>query len=497
MLFNSFVFLIFFAVVTSFYFIIPHKIRWLFLLIASCFFYMCFIPVYILILASTIVIDYFSGILIENAGTVKRRKTFLILSLVTNIGVLVFFKYCNFFIDNLNGIASLIHWNYSIQSLEIILPIGLSFHTFQAMSYTIEVYRDKQKAERHFGIYALYVMYYPQLVAGPIERPQNLLPQFHAKHVFEYNRVSSGLKQMLWGFFKKIVIADRLAYFVNLVYDHPHDYQGISIFLATIFFSFQIFCDFSGYTDIAIGASRIMGIDLMANFRSPYFSRSISEFWGRWHISLSSWFRDYLYIPLGGNRVKPMRWIFNLLLVFIISGFWHGAKWTFIIWGGLHGIYLVLEIFWRNLRKRFPVWMKWNQSNVFVKLLQIGFVFVLVSFAWIFFRAKDISTAGYIAMHFITGIPQYLSNLGRPHFLWLEPIIFNKYYKDYWMEFVMIVFSVSLMEWVHWVELKQNLVQFMNNKKVVWRWSFYMGIIYLILLFGIFHSNTEFIYFQF
>ncbi|MGZ5286161.1 MAG: MBOAT family O-acyltransferase, partial [Flavisolibacter sp.] len=352
MLFNSIEFLFFFPIVTILYFVLPHKWRWLHLLIASCVFYMAFIPIYLLILFFTIIIDYIAGIMIENA-TGRRRKNYLIMSIVANVGVLAVFKYYNFFIENIN---QLFHsWNITTSNvpyLDIILPIGLSFHTFQAMSYTIEVYRGKYKAEKHFGIYALYVMFYPQLVAGPIERPQNVLPQFHEKKFFNYDNVTDGLKLMMWGMFKKVVIADRLVQLTDPVFNDPHAYSPMVIVLAAIFFSFQIFCDFSGYSDIALGSARVMGFKLMKNFDRPYQARSISEFWKRWHISLSTWFRDYLYISLGGNRVSIPRWYFNLFFVFLVSGFWHGANWTFVIWGALHGFYLVFAIISEKARDR-------------------------------------------------------------------------------------------------------------------------------------------------
>lgn len=286
MLFNSFQFLLFFPIVTLIYFLLPHKYRWFHLLVASCVFYMFFIPAYILILFITIFIDYFAGIWIEKSTNQGKKKTYLILSIISTCLFLFIFKYFNFFTDNFNGIAQLIHWNYSLKTMAIILPIGLSFHTFQSLSYVIEVYNGNQKAEKHFGIYSLYVMFYPQLVAGPIERPQNLLHQFYEKHEFDYVRVSNGLKLMAWGLFKKVVIADRLSVFVNQVYNNPYDYKGLSLVVATIFFTFQIYCDFSGYSDIAIGSAQVMGFKLMDNFNRPYFSKSISEFWKRWHISL-------------------------------------------------------------------------------------------------------------------------------------------------------------------------------------------------------------------
>ncbi|MEI9935338.1 MAG: MBOAT family O-acyltransferase [Ferruginibacter sp.] len=301
----------------------PHKFRWILLLTASCIFYMAFVPVYILILIFTIINDYIAGIIIENAQN-KKRKLFLVLSIVSNVGVLAFFKYYNFFIENVNALLHSLHvTTYSVPLLSILLPIGLSFHTFQAMGYTIEVYRGNQKAERHFGIYALYVMFYPQLVAGPIERPQNLLHQFWEKHSFSSQRLLDGLRLMLWGFFKKVVIADRLALYVNAVFNFPGNYHYLNLIIATLFFTIQIYCDFSGYSDIAIGAAKTMGFDLMTNFNRPYFSKNIQEFWAKWHISLSTWFKDYLYIPLGGNRVKVSRMYLNIAIVFLVSGLWH------------------------------------------------------------------------------------------------------------------------------------------------------------------------------
>ncbi len=290
MLFNSAAFLIFFPVVTTAYFLLPHRFRWLLLLAASCYFYMAFIPKYILILAVTITVDYFAGLGLEKyEGRTKRWV--LLASILTNIGMLAFFKYFNFANENLAQLAKFIGWNYPLHSLAIILPIGLSFHTFQSLSYTIEVYRGRQQAERHFGYLALYVMYYPQLVAGPIERPQNILHQLHTEQHFEYRRVTDGLKWMAWGMFKKVVIADRMVLFVNPVYNDPAQHTGPALVFATLAFAVQIYCDFSGYSDIALGSAQVMGVRLMKNFDHPYFARSISEFWRRWHISLSTWFR--------------------------------------------------------------------------------------------------------------------------------------------------------------------------------------------------------------
>ncbi|MBF0483583.1 MAG: MBOAT family protein [Candidatus Omnitrophica bacterium] len=398
MLFNSFQFAIFFLIVTALYFKLPHKYRWALLLSASCGFYMAFIPVYIFILFTTIIVDYWAGMQIERTQGAA-RKYWLIFSLVVTCAILFVFKYFNFFNSNLAAVANFFDWNYSLENLRLILPIGLSFHTFQSMSYVIEVYRGNQKAEKNFGIYSLYVMFYPQLVAGPIERPQNLLHQFYEEHTFDFNRVVGGLRLMVWGLFKKIVVADRLAVIVNQVYNNPHEYTGIPVILATVAFAFQIYCDFSGYSEIAIGAAQVMGFRLMQNFNRPYSSRSVAEFWKRWHISLSSWFRDYFYISLGGNRVSKPRWFFNLLITFMVSGLWHGANWTFLIWGILNGFYLTCGIWTQDIRKKIVSTIGLDQLPYLHNLIRVGCTFALICFSWIFFRASSLSDAVWLIKH--------------------------------------------------------------------------------------------------
>jgi alginate O-acetyltransferase complex protein AlgI len=495
MLFNSFDFLIFFPLTTLLYFVLPHKFRWAMLLAASCVFYMFFIPKYILILFLTIIVDYFAGLLIEkNPG---HKKSLLVLSIITNVGILMFFKYFNFFATNLNELADKLNWNYSISLLGIILPIGLSFHTFQAMSYTIEVYRGNQKAEKHFGIYALYVMYYPQLVAGPIERPQNVLHQFHEQHKFNYEMFRSGLLLMLWGFFKKLVIADRLAYYVNPVFDHPNEYGGISILIAAVFFSFQIFCDFSGYSDIAIGASRIMGIQLMKNFDRPYSARSIAEFWTRWHISLSTWFKDYLYIPLGGNRVSKIKWYRNLIIVFLISGFWHGASWTFIAWGGLHALYQIIGIITKKWREAINIKIGLIHFPLTHKFIQTSIVFLLVTMAWIFFRADTLEKGIYMLKGCVVGVPQYISQIISHNSFELSPLFLNMDYKAVYIDFLIILVSVGILQVGQYLNHKYNVSKRLFSIPLAIRWSMYLTLVFFILFFGMFHSDAEFIYFQF
>jgi len=354
---------------------------------------MFFKPIYILILFFTIIIDYFAGIWLDKTSDPVKKKRYLIISLIANIGVLAIFKYFNFINENISTLTYFLGCNNPIPYLSILLPIGLSFHTFQAMSYTIEVYRGNQKAEHHFGIYALYVMFYPQLVAGPIERPQNILHQFYEKHSFDFKNVVTGLCYIAFGLFTKIVIADRLSPYVNEVFGDVSNQSSITLLVAVFFFSIQIYCDFSGYSNIAIGCARVMGFDLMRNFNSPYFSKNITEFWSRWHISLSTWFRDYLYIPLGGNRVSKFMWYRNLTIVFLVSGLWHGASWNFIIWGGLHAFYIVFGIITNHFRQSLINKIGLNQFPRINLSLSVLTTFVLVSFAWIFFRAKNLADA--------------------------------------------------------------------------------------------------------
>jgi alginate O-acetyltransferase complex protein AlgI len=480
MLFNSLHFLFFFIIVTSLYFALPYDRRWFLLLVASCYFYMAFIPVYILILGFTIVIDYFAGIWLEKTEG-RRKKYFLIASLIANIGVLAIFKYYNFLNENISVILKSFGYENSIPNLGILLPIGLSFHTFQAMSYTIEVYRGHQKAERHFGIYSLYVMFYPQLVAGPIERPQNLLHQFREKYDFDYDRVTSGLRLMAWGLFKKVVIADRLAIVVDTVYNNPQQYNSLSLVIATVFFSFQIFCDFSGYSDMAIGAARVMGFKLMTNFDKPYHSKSINEFWKRWHISLSSWFKDYLYISLGGNRVTIPRWYLNLFIVFLISGLWHGANWTFVIWGALHGLYLVIGIITKNSRDKFNGLFKLNK----IPFLPIITTFILVTFSWIFFRADNVQSAFYIITHIFTGVPEIFHNLLN-HQTVIQ--VLGPLKKG--------MILILLIEIVHYIQSKVSISSIFLNLPFYIRWASYYGYIFVIFYWGVFEKR-QFIYFQF
>jgi alginate O-acetyltransferase complex protein AlgI len=488
MLFNSLHFVIFFIIVTGLYFVLPHKYRWQLLLLSSCYFYMAFLPIYILILGFTIVIDYFAGLYIEKSEG-KRRKLFLIFSLIANIGVLAIFKYYNFLNGNLSVFLNNLGYENQVPDLSILLPIGLSFHTFQAMSYTIEVYRGKVKAERNFGIYALYVMFYPQLVAGPIERPQNVIPQFYEKYEFDYSRVADGLKQMAWGMFKKVVIADRLAVVTDQVFNSPQSYPAITLALAVFFFSFQIYCDFSGYSDIALGSAKVMGFRLMKNFDRPYSSRSISEFWTRWHISLSSWFKDYLYIPLGGSRVTMPRWYFNLFFVFLVSGLWHGANWTFIIWGALHGFYLIFGIITAPLRQKIKSLTRIDKFPRINGSIQVLTTFVLVTVAWVFFRTNGVKNSIYILKTLPYSLQEiYVSLVNRTLYLGELSVSIA--------DLLFCLFLIAFLETIQYLQNKYNLLESLKTRPVYMRWAFYYSTVLAIIYLGVF-DNRQFIYFQF
>lgn len=494
MLFNSMTFLLFFPIVTMLYFLTPHKFRWLLLLTASCFFYMYFIPIYIFVLGLTIIIDYIMGIWIEGS-TGNNRKIFLIISIVSTCSVLFIFKYFNFFNANFAAMARFFRFNYPIGILQLILPIGLSFHTFQSLSYVVEVYRGNQKTERNFGIYALYVMFYPQLVAGPIERPQHLLHQFYEKHYFDYKRVTDGLKLMAWGMFKKVAIADRVAIAVNQVYNDPQQYTSAYFIIATVLFAFQIYCDFSGYSDIAIGAANVMGFRLMDNFNRPYSARSTAEFWKRWHISLSTWFRDYLYIPLGGNRVSMNRLYYNLFITFLVSGLWHGANWTYIAWGGLNGFYIIFGIITEKTRKNFVDFIGLSSHPLLHKYIKIFITFLLISFSWIFFRANSISDAFYIVHNVFNWIIDITCSAATFGFVHIADLLKIKYFGLTSLQLFIALACILFMEYVHVLQKHGDVKHLFDNKPIYFRWAMYYFILFGVI-FGVF-NHTPFIYFQF
>ena len=495
MLFNSLEFILFFPTVVILYFLTPFRFRWLVLLIASYTFYMFWRVDYALILIFSTLIDYGCGRMMGRIPDElqQKRKPWLWLSLLSNLGILFSFKYFNFFSEAAGDLAALLDLQYATPVFEFLLPMGISFYTFQTMSYSIDVYYGRIKPEKHLGVFALFVTFFPQLVAGPIERAGNLLSQLRTPHKFEYNRAASGIKLMAWGFFKKVVIADRLAVFVNAVYDDPTAYRGIPLIIATVFFAFQIYCDFSGYTDIARGAARIMGIQLMQNFRSPYFATSIKDFWSRWHISLSTWFRDYLYLPLGGNRVVKWRWYYNLFIVFLVSGIWHGANWTFMVWGALHGLYLVFGNATADERSKLASMLRLDRLPGLHTFLQVLTTFFLVCVAWVFFRANSLGDAWYIVTHMFTGVPDTASAIvhdveARWNLLYLNQI------KEMFYLAVLFVSLLVIIEFVNnnFPYLKRRIKRLPVPLKI----SFYGFVGACIVLFGNF-SETQFIYFQF
>lgn len=396
MLFNSVEFLIFLPAVFAAYWILPHKFRWILLLLASYYFYMSWNVKYVLLILFTTLVSYTLAILIEKTADSKTRKIWVALAAVLCLGVLFIFKYLDFAFESVRAICSLFSLKLQPLTMKLLLPVGISFYTFQTLAYVIDVYRGRIPAEKHFGMYATFVSFFPQLVAGPIERTENLLPQIRAKHDFDPELASYGLRLMIWGFFKKMVIADNLAARADVIYGDIYAFSGFALVLASLFFAVEIYCDFSGYTDIARGVANLFGIRLMENFKSPFLTTSIREYWSKWHISLSTWLKDYLYIPLGGNRCSKARHCFNIFVTFLISGLWHGASWNFVIWGGLHGAVQVGE--------ELLGFRKMKESRGIVRFLRICLVFAFLTAAWVFFRCSNLSEVAHFYSHAAAGI---------------------------------------------------------------------------------------------
>ncbi|MBP3650676.1 MAG: MBOAT family protein [Clostridia bacterium] len=403
MLFNSGTFLLFFPIVTLAYFILPKKVRWVWLLVASFYFYMCWEPVYALLILASIAITYLSGLAIghyagneEKPRRIGMQKLAVALSFILNLGILCFFKYFDFLAENLCNLLALTGIQLTRPKFSILLPVGISFYTFQALGYTMDVYRGKIDVERNFFRYALFVSFFPQLVAGPIERSGNLLRQLRTPTTVNYDRIRKGLMMMLWGYFLKMVISDRAAVIVNHVFGNFERYAGLTIVFATMMFAIQIYCDFGGYSAIAIGAAQVLGFELCQNFRQPYFATSVADFWHRWHISLSTWFRDYLYIPMGGSRRGKLRKWLNVLITFLVSGLWHGANWSYVLWGGLNGAMQVIGE-WKDLLKNkgkamltSKGWKEPESTHSFsARLLKTLITFCLICLTWVFFRAES------------------------------------------------------------------------------------------------------------
>jgi D-alanyl-lipoteichoic acid acyltransferase DltB (MBOAT superfamily) len=493
MLFNSFSFVIFFPVVAILYYLLPHRFRWMLLLAASCYFYMAFVPYYILILFYLIVIDYCAGIAIEKAEG-KKRKLFLTISIVANVGTLFIFKYFNFFNANLAHIATLLHWNYSITALSLIVPLGLSFHTFQSLAYVMEVYYKRYPAERHFGIYALYVMFFPQLVAGPIERPQQLLPQLRAEHAFDEGTTVSGLRIMLWGFFKKMVIADTIGVIVDTVYGNLHTASGVLLAIGAAAFAIQLYADFSGYSDIARGSAQVFGITLMNNFDAPYFARSIADFWRRWHISLSNWFRDYFYYPLAlwlAGRSKAGLYL-ALFITFTVIGLWHGAGWTYIFFGATFGLYSVIGLLTKKRRAKWAEAVGITRLPHLYGLLQTLVTFGLVCIGLVFFRATSLGDALFFLRHLAIGWGDVVNKQ-----FWITTVLDSQVSLGLTKKAILFlaISCVAMLGGEYW-QREKHIVTWITSQPRWLRWGAYYVLIAWILLFA-YHQPQTFIYYQF
>ena len=495
--FNSINFMIFFPVVLALYFVIPKALRQIWLLAASYYFYMSWNARYALLIAASTLITYVSGIAIEryrDSGRTGRRLTVLFSCLGINLGILLFFKYGNFLIASLDRGLELLHIGSVDQRLYFLLPVGISFYTFQALGYTIDVYRGDVRAETNLIRYALFVSFFPQLVAGPIERSKNLLSQMQniaEIKLWNARRVTSGTILMIWGFFVKMVIADRAAVLVNTVFDNYRMYGSTELVLAAVFFALQIYCDFGSYSLIAIGAAKIMGFELMENFNTPYFACSIRDFWSRWHISLSTWFRDYLYIPLGGNRRGRVRKSVNIMIVFLASGLWHGADWSYVVWGGIHGAYQVIGDYLASFREKCIRKLRVNTACFSWKFLQTTVTFILVVFAWIFFRADSIGDAlHYIRRIWVRPTPWVLFN-GEIFTLGLDRPEMN-------ILFVAIC-MLGLVDLVRYRK-KMTLDVFLMQQNLWFRGGVMIGLVVLIFVcgkYGVGFDPQQFIYFQF
>jgi alginate O-acetyltransferase complex protein AlgI len=483
MLFNSLEFIIFLPLVVAFFFILPFKWRWVFLLAASYFFYASWKLEYLLLIVASTLIDYFAAFKMSQLKGKKKRKPYLYLSIIVNLGILVGFKYLNFFNESIGALLGKFNIFYQFEELKVLLPVGISFYTFQTLSYTLDVYRGTGKVEKHLGIFALYVSFFPQLVAGPIERSTSLLPQFRKETKFTYDNLSIGFRLLLWGFFKKVVIADRIGMFVTPIYQNPENFDGITVLLATIVFLVQIYCDFSGYSDIAIGSARIMGYKLMKNFNRPFIARNITDFWARWHISLNTWFRDYVLfaMPMGKNKKRiKLRIQINMFITIVLVGLWHGASWTFVLWGVSIAIIMVLDIVFKKPINNALDKLQIHKLPALKKALDIVFLFFLLSLSCVLFRANSSSDIALVYSRLIV-FPDSFREMVNYLFV-----------NQFTLIFILIVFLFS----VEFLHEKFDFNKILSKKSFVIRYSIYSLAIIVILFFGIF-TEEEFIYFQF
>jgi D-alanyl-lipoteichoic acid acyltransferase DltB (MBOAT superfamily) len=466
-------FAVFLPIVFILYWAMPHRFRWFLLLVASYYFYMSWNAKYVFLILFTTIISYSSAILLEKQENIRMKKLILAGTAILCLGVLFVFKYFNFVSSSITSVFNLFSIKLSPITLNLLLPVGISFYTFQTLSYVVDVYRGDVKAERHFGYYAVFISFFPQLVAGPIERTRNLLPQIKQKHQFDYTQATYGLKLMAWGYFKKLAIADVLSTYVDSAYSSLNTCTGFDLVMAICFFTIQIYCDFSGYSDIAIGTAKLLGINLMKNFDSPYFSTSIKEFWSRWHISLSTWFKDYVYIPLGGNRCSKTKRDRNLMITFLTSGLWHGASWTYVIWGAMHGVVQVIENHVNIQRK--------SKISKFISWIV---VFAFCNLAWVFFRADTLKDALKVIFYVVSGLKNPSTYLHSSIGLGMGSLI-----KVFVTIFVLFVYDYA--------SLKVDVIEWVGKQKAYLRWLLYIVLIYLIIFNVQTNNETAFIYFQF
>lgn len=479
MLFNSISFAVFLPIVFSLYWMTKSKYRWLILLLSSYYFYMSWNVKYVFLILGTTIVSYVCSLSLQRTNKKNIRKMIVAISIIFGGSILFFFKYFNFISHSVNNILKIFSINFSPVTLSWLLPVGISFYTFQTISYVLDVYRGDIIAEKNFGKYATFVSFFPQLVAGPIERTSNLLPQIKTEHRFNYEKGSYGLKLMAWGFFKKLIVADGLGLYVDRIYENIYAYNGFALLVATLFFSFQIYCDFSGYSDIAIGCAKLFGINLMTNFKSPYLAISVQDFWRRWHISLSTWFRDYIYIPLGGNRVSKGRYRLNLFVTFLFSGLWHGASWTFIVWGGIHGILQILENIFSIRKPR-------NRMDCILRIIT---VFLIINIAWVFFRADTLGGAIYVVKGLTQGIVHPIKYV-------VDGIIELQIHSNTWIRLIFVVGIVILFDII---SVKNNIIECISKFPLILRWGVYIGVVDFIIIYFMKYGvdSNSFVYFQF
>lgn len=487
MLFNSFGFLMFFLITTIIYYIIPHKFRWILLLLSSYVFYMNWAPIFIILLVFITFINFIASLLIYHEQNAKLKKNLLVTCLIINFSFLAIFKYALFFTNSVISFLNAFDAEIPYATLYIILPMGISFFIFQATSYTIDVYKEKIKPIKHYGLFSLFIAFYPQLVAGPIERSEHLLPQFKEEKNFNLHEIVYGLKIMIYGFFKKMVIADRLSVAVDTIYNAPNLYSGLALFIATTFFAFQVYCDFSGYSDIAVGCARVLGFKLMYNFKAPFLSKNAKELWTKWHVSLTYWFRDYVYIPLGGNSLGNERKYLNTLITFTLSGLWHGASWNYAIWGAVSAVFKIIseitEKYVLKVRKLFG-----SKANIFDNF-SIFVTFLTFVFSLIFFRSTSLSDAIYILNNMLADFGSWFN------FSYFYNTVINLGISSF--EFIISIIAISFLMTMEKLSGDKQVFDYFETVSFAKRYSFYVVITIMIFTWGVFYNAGEFIYFQF